>query len=85
MSEFARTPKQTEIMTMIVEAAARGQVITKKEIYSRLSYRCTEQALGCSLKFLKKHDMITVRNRGFRGLEISPTVTGMSTFKPKEI
>lgn len=75
------TQKQIEIMTLVVEAAARGQVITVDDLTDRLSYKPSRSAAHCSVKFLRNHGLLEKISRGCRGTELVPTAMAMSTFK----
>jgi Fe2+ or Zn2+ uptake regulation protein len=81
MSDFRATDKQIEIMTLVVEAAARGRHVTASELMAELSYKPTRSALHCSLKFLKQHGFLETVNHGRNGANVVPTVSGVSTFK----
>ena len=54
MGIYYDTLKRREIMTLVLEAADRGEVITQADLFLRLSYAntCTLQAIRCSVKFL---------------------------------
>lgn len=77
------TQKQIEIMTLVVEAAARGQKITISDLMNQLSYKPARAATHCSIKFLRKHGFVERVNRGCNGAEIIPTTAGMLTFKSR--
>jgi DNA-binding IclR family transcriptional regulator len=81
MSEFRGSDKQIEIMTLIVEAAARGRHLTVNELMAQLSYKPGRSALHCSLKFLRQHGYLETVRHGRKGANVSPTASGVSTFK----
>ncbi len=85
MSDFAHTVKQQEIMGLVVEATARGQLITVNQLLAALSYKPGRASLHCSLKFLKKHGFVTTKNHGRNGASVIPSASGMSVFKLKPI
>jgi hypothetical protein len=70
-----------EIMTLVVEAAARGRNVTVNELMAQLSYKPGRSALHCSLKFLRQHGFLDTINRGPRGASVVPTTSGVSIFK----
>jgi hypothetical protein len=84
--KFLNTPKQREIMKILVEAAARGEIMNLILLKSRLSYgdKVSDSALGCSLKFLAKHNFLTKKLHGAKPMEIMPTQLGFRRFKINE-
>jgi hypothetical protein len=81
MSDFRASEKQIEIMTLVVEAAARGKRITPNDLMAELSYKPSRSALHCSLKFLRRHGFIETVSHGRNGSDVSPTMAGVSIFK----
>ncbi|MCK1543409.1 hypothetical protein IVB12_15945 [Bradyrhizobium sp. 179] len=81
MSDFKGTEKQIEIMTLVVEAAARGHNLTVNDLMAQLSYKPGRSALHCSLKFLRQHGFLETVSHGRRGAIVTPTAAGVSTFK----
>jgi Fe2+ or Zn2+ uptake regulation protein len=81
MSDFRATDKQVEIMTLVVEAAARGRHLTPNELMAQLSYKPGRSALHCSLKFLRQHGFLETVNHGRNGAYVVPTVSGVTAFK----
>jgi DNA-binding IclR family transcriptional regulator len=81
VSEFRGSEKQVEIMTLVVEAAARGRHLTVNELMDQLSYKPARSALHCSLKFLRNHGYLETVNHGRSGANVCPTAAGMTTFK----
>lgn len=81
MSDFRGSDKQIEIMTLVVEAAARGRNLSPNDLMAELSYKPGRSALHCSLKFLKQHGFLETVNHGRRGCAVVPTLAGVSIFK----
>jgi hypothetical protein len=79
--DFRGSDKQVEIMTLVVEAAARGRNVTVNELMAELSYKPGRSALHCSLKFLRQYGYLETVNHGRRGAAVTPTVAGMTLFK----
>ncbi len=79
---FASTPKQTEIMRLVCEAASRGHEISTGDLRAALSWAPKMAAFHCSLKFLKNHGMLLVENHGRNGGIVRPTAAGYALFKP---
>lgn len=83
VAEFRITDKQQEIMTLVVETTARGNLIKVSDLLAQLSYRPARAALHGSLTFLKRHGMIVTESHGRNGSFVKPTAAGMTLFKPK--
>jgi hypothetical protein len=81
VSDFKGTEKQIEIMTLVVEAAARGRNVSPNDLMAELSYKPGRSALHCSLKFLKQHGFLETVNHGRNGCSVVPTLAGVSVFK----
>lgn len=81
MSDFRGTAKQIEIMTLIVEAAARGHNLTVNDLMDQLSYKPGRSTLHCSIKFLRKHGFLDTVSRNPQSALVVPTAAGMSIFK----
>lgn len=61
MSEgYKDTPKQREIMNLVLDAVAKGAFISQSELKASLSYGAdvSNAAINCSMKILAKHGMI---------------------------
>lgn len=82
VSSFTGTDKQLEIMSLVVDAAARGEALTIQGLLDNLSYKPSRSALHCSLGFLKRHGYLVTENHGRNGGIVKPTISGMTTFKP---
>lgn len=83
---IACTPKQHEIMDLVLRAADAGELLDIAELKERLSYGpdVTKQALQCSIRFLEKHGMLArdyERRRGARRMVLQPTGLAYSTFR----
>lgn len=62
MSEgFQDTPKQREIMQIVLSAADAGGFIGLRELHAALSYGAmvSNQAVQCSMRFLIKNGLVT--------------------------
>ena len=81
--KFLNTPKQREIMKILVEASSRGENMTFALLKSRLSYgaKLSDAALYCSLKFLEQHNFLAKTNHGSKPMEIMPTKLGFRRFR----
>ena len=81
---FAGTPKQREILNVILKAADEGTFLTARQLKERLSYgaQVGHTAIYCSLNFLEKHGMIT-KERGYRGaIVLKPTLKTYQVMRP---
>jgi Fe2+ or Zn2+ uptake regulation protein len=73
---FAKTPKQVEILELVLAAADTGTFITAKELKSRLSYgpAVHVSAIYCSIDFLVKHGLVIKRRGRFNAIVLQPTL-----------
>ena len=71
---FTGTPKQREILRLVLEAADRGEETTVEELRSRLSYKPAYQSLIGSLRYLHIHGMIEKKYQRYKPMTILPTL-----------
>lgn len=73
---FAGTPKQLEIMDIVLKTADQGRYVEFHELRSRLSYgaEVTKQAIQCSIRFLEKHGYLSREYDKSRKLYLKPTL-----------
>ncbi|SER26290.1 hypothetical protein SAMN05216548_11418 [Faunimonas pinastri] len=83
--EFNRTPKQEEIMTLVLTAAHAGEHLSLAELKEKLSYgaEVTKQAVQCSIRFLVKWNMVEKEYRSGK-LFIKPTLLAYKHFRKDE-
>lgn len=79
--EFAYSAKQREIMRLLGEAIDRGEEMDTEDLHQSLSYECSRQALLCSLKVLKKHDMVATEPRRRRRMLVTLTARGFNLYR----
>lgn len=83
MSEgFQDSPKQREIMRLILEAADRGAFITLRDLHASLTYgpEVSVQAIQCSARFLERHGMLERARQG-RERIYKPTMKAYTRYR----
>lgn len=84
---FRHTRKQHEIMTKILEAMDKGEMLTPAKLKERLSYgpMVTIYAIFCSLDPLVAHGFLAPIRRTSRNEILRPTQRAYSFFRGKSI
>lgn len=79
--KYRRTPKQREIVGMILAAAGDGEFLCVKEIHERVSYKCSYGAIRMSLRHLVRDGFLVRKADGVKTLLV-PTDLAYSWFRP---
>ena len=83
MSEgFQDSPKQRELMGLVLAAAGAGAFVTQQELHARVSYgpEVSIQAIQCSMRFLERHGMVDRRRQGRERIYV-PTVAAYHRYR----
>lgn len=84
---FAATPKQQEIVTLVLQAADRGEDAEFHELRAALSYGpdVSPQALQFSIRYLEQHGFLSRKYGEKRKCLISPTLLAYQVFRPTPV
>lgn len=82
---ITNTPKQLEIMKLVMSAADAGSFITMEKLREDLSYgaTCSKQAVLCSLRILEKAGLLAKEYRGAKPMILKPTPLAYTLLKPR--
>lgn len=82
MSFIKQTDKQVEIVDHVLKAADAGAFIDFETLYRSLSYKCSRQALLCSLNILEEAGLVAKQYRYRATMLLKPTLLAYQVYRP---
>lgn len=84
---FNNTPKQQEIVELVLKAADRGGDLEFHDLHATLSYgpSVSKQAVQYSIRYLEQHGFIARKYGHKRECLISPTLLAYQVFRPTSV